>query len=194
MIEGRGRRFRSVLCARLMGLVVLATGLCPRTGFAQVEVSAGLLVVPEPSVGGSQIGPMVSAVGSSDVLGLPLFLELGVARTDFASLGQNYHHNHYLFALGAEWFPTRGTTRLGLRFGLGAYGELETVETDPPSPGGGGWVETVVPGLVLERDLGGGRRVVVRLADSILGPWFAVLDPAEYGVEHRFLFVLGIRF
>ncbi len=106
----------------------------------------------------------------------------------------NYHHNHYLFTLGAEWFPTRGTTRLGLRFGLGAYGELETVETDPPSPGGGGWVETVVPGLVLERDLGGGRRVVVRLADSILGPWFAVLDPAEYGVEHRFLFVLGIRF
>ena len=82
----------------------------------------------------------------------------------------------------------------GLTFGLGAYGELETVETDPPSPGGGGWVETVVPGLVLERDLGGGRRVVVRLADSILGPWFAVLDPAEYGVEHRFLFVLGIRF
>ena len=177
-----------------MGLAVLATGLCPGTGFAQAEVSAGLLVVHEPSVGGSQIGPMVSAAGSSDVLGLPLFLELGVARTDFASLGQNYHHNHYLFALGAEWFPTRGTTRLGLRFGLGAYGELETVETDPPSPGGGGWVETVVPGLVLERDLGGGRRVVVRLADSILGPWFAVLDPAEYGVEHRFLFVLGIRF
>ena len=194
MIEGRGRRFRSVLCARLMGLVVLATGLCPRTGFAQAEVSAGLLVVHEPSVGGSQIGPMVSAAGSSNVLGIPLFLELGVARTDFASLGQNYHHNHYLFALGAEWFPTRGTTRLGFRFGLGAYGELETVETDPPSPGGGGWVETVVPGLVLERDLGGGRRVVVRLADSILGPWFAVLDPAEYGVEHRFLFVLGIRF
>jgi hypothetical protein len=177
-----------------MGLAVLATGLCPGTGFAQAEVSAGLLVVHEPSVGGSQIGPMVSAVGSSNVLGIPLFLELGVARTDFASLRQNYHHNHYLFALGAEWFPTRGTTRLGLRFGLGAYGELETVETDPPSPGGGGWVETVVPGLILERDLGGGRRVVVRLADLILGPWFAVLDPAEYGVEHRFVFVLGIRF
>jgi hypothetical protein len=52
----------------------------------------------------------------------------------------------------------------------------------------------VVPGLILERDLGGGRRVVVRLADLILGPWFAVLDPAEYGVEHRFVFVLGIRF
>ncbi|HIF06116.1 MAG TPA: hypothetical protein EYQ64_03970 [Gemmatimonadetes bacterium] len=194
MIERRGRRLRSVRSAQLMGLAVLATGLCPGTGFAQAEVSAGLLVVHEQSPGGSQIGPMVSAVGSSNVLGIPLFLELGVARTDFASLRQNYHHNHYLFALGAEWFPTRGTTRLGLRFGLGAYGELETVETDPPSPGGGGWVETVVPGLILERDLGGGRRVVVRLADLILGPWFAVLDPAEYGVEHRFVFVLGIRF
>ena len=194
MIERRGRRLRSVRSAQLMGLAVLATGLCPGTGFAQAEVSAGLLVVHEQSPGGSQIGPMVSAVGSSNVLGIPLFLELGVARTDFASLRQNYHHNHYLFALGAEWFPTRGTTRLGLRFGLGAYGELETVETDPPSPGGGGWVETVVPGLILERDLDGGKRVVVRLADLILGPWFAVLDPAEYGVEHRFVFVLGIRF
>ncbi|MDH3207143.1 MAG: hypothetical protein OEO79_11060 [Gemmatimonadota bacterium] len=177
-----------------MALAVLAAGVCPEPGFAQAEISAGLLVVHKPSVGGRQIGPIVSASGSRDVLGLPLFLELGVARTDFSSLGQNYHHNHYLIALGAEWFPTRGTSRLGLRLGLGAYGELETVETDPRSSGGGGWVETVVPSLVLERDLGSGRRLVARIADSLLGPWFAVLDPSEYDVEHRFLFMLGIRF
>jgi hypothetical protein len=137
---------------------------------------------------------MLSVVGSRDVLGLPLFLELGAARTDFASLGQDYHHNHYLLALGAEWFLTRGTSRLGLRCGLGAYGEFETVENDPPSGGGGGWIETVVPGLVLERDLGSEKRLVLRLEDAILGPWFAVLDPGEYSIEHRLLFVLGIRF
>jgi hypothetical protein len=173
---------------------VLATALCPSAGFAQAEVAAGLLFIPDASVGGSQVGPMVSASGASDVLGFPLFLELGVARTDFSSLGQDYHHNHYLLALGVEWFLTQGASRLGLRFGVGAYGEIETVETDPPTPGGGGWVETVVPGLVLERDLGEGRRLVVRMADAVLGPWFAVLDPSEYSVEHRFLLVLGVRF
>jgi len=161
---------------------------------AQAEVSVGLLVVHEPSLGGRQIGPLVSASASRSVLGLPLFLEASVARTDFNSLGQNYHHNHYLLALGGEWFLTRGTTRLGLRIGAGAYGELETVETDPPSPGGGGWVETVVPGLVLERELESGRRLVVRVSDAVLGPWFAVLDSSEYGIEHRFQFVFGVRF
>jgi len=128
------------------------------------------------------------------VLGIPLLVEACVARTYFTSLGQNYHHNHFLFVLGAEWFPTQGTTHLGLRLGLGAYGEYEIVETDPPSPGGDSWVETVVPGLILERDLGGGRRLVAGLADFVLGPWFAVLDPGEYGVEHRLRFTLGIRF
>jgi hypothetical protein len=176
-----------------MGFALLTAVLWPSASFAQVEVSAGFVVVHEPSVGGRQIGPMISAAVSRSVLGLPLFLELGAARTDFASLGQNYHHNHYLVALGAEWFPKRGTTRLGLRLALGAYGELETVETDPPSRGGGGWVETVVPGLILERDIGGGRRLVVRVEDAVLGPWFAVLDPSEYHIEHRFLFLLGLR-
>ena len=182
------------LLRRGIGLAVLATALCPQAAFAQVEVAAGLLFVPEPSVGGSQLGPMVFAAGSGDVLGIPLFFEVGVARTDFSSLGQNYHHNHYLIALGAEWFLTRGTNRLALRMAVGAYGELETVETEPATSGGGGWVETLVPGLVLERDLGDGRRLVVRLADSVLGPWFAVLDPSEYSVEHRFWLVLGVRF
>ena len=185
---------RTSVRARLIGFAVLAIAVWPRASIAQGEVSAGLLFVPDASLGGSQAGPMVSAVGSSDVLKLPLFLELAFGRTDFVSLGQSYHHNHYLVALGVERFLTRGTSRLGLRFGLGAYGELETVETDPPSPGGGGWVETIVPGMVLERDLASGRRLVVRLSDAVLGPWFAVLDPSEYSVEHRLLLVLGIRF
>ncbi len=178
----------------LLGLALVCAAGNPAAGAAQTEVSAGLLVVHDPSVGGRQVGPLISAVGSTSVGGIPLFIEAGAARTDFASLGQNYHHNHYLFALGTEWLPTRGTTRLGLRIALGAYGELETVETDPPADGGGGWVETVVPGVVLERDLGSDRTVVLRLADSILGPWFAVLDPAEYDVEHRLIVLLGLRF
>ena len=193
MIKGLRCRDRCG-AADLLGLAALSVVLCPGAAVGQVEASAGLLVVHAPSIGGRQIGPLLSVSGSSSALGLPLYLEVGGGRTDFASLGQNYHHNHYLVALGAEWFLTQGTTRLGLRFGLGAYGEFETIETDPPSPGGGGWVETVVPGVVLEHDIGGGRRVVVRLADTILGPWFAVLDPAEYGIDHRFLVLLGIRF
>ena len=187
-----GRRVRRL--ARFLACAGLVAALCPGMALAQAEVSVGLLVVHEPSLGGRQVGPLVSAAASRSVLGLPLILEASFARTDFTSLGQNYHHNHYLLALGAEWFVSRGTTRLGLRFAVGAYGELETVETDPPSPGGGGWIETVVPGLVLERELENGRRIVVRVSDAVLGPWFAVLDPSEYGIEHRFQFLFGVRF
>ncbi|MBT8478323.1 MAG: hypothetical protein KJO06_05350 [Gemmatimonadetes bacterium] len=195
-LRGGGRRALAGRAVRLVWIVTLSTLLCPGKTVAQVEVEvgAGLLMVHEPSVGGRQIGPLVAVSGSSSVLGVPLYLELGAGRTDFASLGQNYHHDHYVVSLGAGWSLTQGATRLGLRLGLGAYGELETIETDPPSAGGGGWVETVIPGLVLEHDIAGGRRVVLRLADAILGPWFAVLDPAEYGIDHRFMILLGIRF
>jgi len=160
---------------------------------AQGEVSIGLLMVPEPSVGGAQFGPMVSVAASGADFGWPLFFEAGLARTDFTSLDQDYHHNHYFLALGAEWFPTQGTTRVGLRVGLGAYGEYETVETDPSSSGGDNWVEAIVPGLILERDLGR-RRLVMALSDFVIGPYFAILDPEEYGIEHRIRFSIGMRF
>lgn len=179
---------------RTMGFVVLAAVLCPMASHAQVEVAAGLVVAPGTGPDGTQVGPLVAAAVSRDVLGLPLFLELGAARTDFTSLDQDYHNNHYLLAAGGEGFVTRGTTRLGWRLGVGAYGELQTVESDPPSPGGGGWIETVLLGVVLERELGSGRRFVVRLSDAVLGPWFAVLDPSEYSVEHRALLLIGLRF
>lgn len=192
--NGYQRRGWSARDVCIVVMVALMTVLCPRAEAAQVEASAGLLFVPEASVGGNQVGPMVSVTGTSDVLGLPLFLEVGVARTDFASLGQNYHHNHVLLSLGAEWLLTQGSTRLGFRVGLGAYGEFETVEGDPSVSGGGGWVETVIPGLVLEHELGGGKRLVARVSDAILGPWFAVLDSDEYSIEHRLMFVLGVRF
>ena len=187
-------RCRSTRYVREIGLLLLAMSLNPTYAGAQLEVSAGMLVVPRPSVGGTRVGVVASAAAARGLLGVPLLLETSIARTDFSSLGQNYHHNHYLFVLGAEWFATHGTTRLGLRLGLGAYGEYEVVETNPASPGGSNWVEAVVPGLVLARDLGGGRLLVLGLSDFVLGPFFAVLDPEEYGVEHRVRLTLGTRF
>ena len=96
--------------------------------------------------------------------------------------------------LGAEWFPVRGTTRVGLRLGLGASGEYEIAETNPASPGGDTWTEAVVPGLVFARDLPPGKRLTVGLSDYLLGPFFAVLDPEEYGIEHRWGITVGLRF
>jgi len=142
---------------RLIPVLLLAFALGPSWAAGQGEVSVGVLWVPQPSLGETQIGPLLSAAVSGRELGLPLFFEASIARTDFASLGQDYHHNHYFLQLGTEWFPTQGTTRLGFRVGLGAYGEYETVETNPSQPGGDNWVEAVIPGLILERDLGEGR-------------------------------------
>jgi hypothetical protein len=132
---------------RVILFLLLAFSIGPSWAAGQGGVSVGLLWVPQPSLGETQVGPLLSAAVSGDELGLPVFFEASMARTDFASLGQDYHHNHYFFQLGAEWFPTQGTTRIGLRLGLGAYGEYEIVETEPAQPGGDNWVEALTPGL-----------------------------------------------
>lgn len=179
---------------RLLGIgpLLLVFGLAPVGVHAQGEVSVGALVAPEPGPGGTQVGPALS-VSTAGMLGLPVFLDVGIARTDYTSLGQDYHRDHYFLMLAADWFPIQGTTRLGLRLGLGAYGEYETVE-NPSSPGGDNWIEAAVPGLILERELAGGRRLVVGLTDYLLGWYFAVLDSSEYSIEHRLRLMVGVRF
>jgi hypothetical protein len=161
---------------------------------AQVGVSAGVLVVPEPSVGSRQVGPLLSGAVARHVAGIPLYLQASLARTDFTSLDQDYHDTHWLFVLGGEWFPIEGPTRVGVRLGLGAHRESQTVESTPPTPGGTNWIEAVVPGVSLERVIPGGGRLVLGLSDVVLGPWFAVLDPSEYGVAHLVLVTVGLRF
>ncbi len=191
--EGRELRGRSAWVPRAVGLLMLLAASSPVWAAGQVVISTGVLVDPNPG-DSRRVGPLMSVGLSSGALGFPLYLEASVARTDFTSLGQDYHHNYSFFMLGTEWFPVQGKTRFGMRLGLGASGEFEVVETNPPSPGGDNWIEAVVPGLVLERELGGGKRLVVGISDFVLGPWFAVLDPSEYGVEHRWRVMMGLRF
>ena len=183
---------RVALTLGLLAFLSLAGAVAPTDASAQIQLSTGLFVHPSPSIGSTRVGPLVSLVVSTNSVRLPLFLEGNVARTDFSSLGQDYHHNYYLFALGATWFPTEGATRLGVRLGIGAAGEYEIVEADS-SPGGDGWVSAVVPGLVLERDLRGRLRLVASLTDYVLGPINAILDPEEYGIGHRILVSAGVR-
>lgn len=180
--------------AWLLGGVLLATSLTSTIAAAQVEVAAGVLLAPEPGPDGTRFGPALSVGVSGATIGLPLYFEAGYARTDFTSLGQAYHDNHYSLILGAEWFPSRAATRVGLRLGAGAYGERQVVETNPPSPGGNNWIEAVVPGLVVEHGLGGGRRLIVGISDFLLGPYFAILDSSEYSIEHRIRVTVGLRF
>ena len=172
----------------------LALGLLPCAAAGQVEVSTGVFVEPKPSVGSTRAGPLLAVAFSTGALGIPLFVEADIARTDFTSLGQDYHHNHTLLTLGTEWFPFQGPTRMGVRLGLGASREVEIVEANPPSPGGDNWIETIVPGLVVERRVGGGRSLVLGVSDYVLGPFGAVLDPQEYGVAHLITVTVGVRF
>lgn len=180
--------------AAALALSLLFICLPPSQATAQVTVSTGVLIDPEPSVGSTRGGPLLSVAFSTGALGIPLFVQADVARTDFTSLGQDYHHNYTLLTLGTEWFPFRGKTRVGVRMGLGAVGEFEVVETLPSQSGGDNWIEAVVPGLVVERRLGGGRSLVLGVSDHVLGPFYAVLDPEEYGVAHLITVTAGVRF
>lgn len=159
----------------------------------QVEASAGVIIAPNP-VSGSAIGPSVGAT-----LPLPgpagfLVVDVGAARTDFTTLGRSYHDDHLLVALQGQWSPIRGDTQFTVRVGVGAYGEFQTVETDPPRGGGDNGYETVAAALSLSRALASGTRIVLTLSDILLGPVNALADPEEYDLEHRLRIHVGLRF
>lgn len=46
----------------------------------------------------------------------------------------------------------------------------------------------------MERRLPGGKHLVLNVSDYVLGPYFAVLDPDEYGVSHLITVTVGVRF
>jgi len=174
-------------------LALLLLAFTPGSARAQVDIAAGVLVVPGVGVEGSQVGPAVS-LGAYPWSGAPVFLEASAARIDFVSLGQAYHNNHLLLALGIEWVPRTGSTMLGFRLGLGAHRESQVVESDPPRGGGTNWAEMVQPAVSVVHELSQGRELVVSISDAVLGPFYAVLDPQEYGVTHRLRLMLGLRF
>ena len=179
---------------RRSAIGVLACLACiPSSVTAQVEVTAGVLVLNDPVVEGTLAGPTLALSASLAVAGVPVLFEAGVGRTDFTSLGQDYHNDHYFLAVSGQWEAIRGCTGLAFRLGAGAYGEYQTVETDPPTGGGDNWSEIVVPGVMLTRAISSETRLVLTLSDAILGPVDAILDPDEYAVEHRLRIMLGLQ-
>lgn len=183
------KRRRIAAALLLSGMIGLPTNVT-----AQLEAGAGVMFAPEPGPGDTRVGPMLAVVTSLGSLGVPLLLEAGIGRTDFTSLGQDYHNNHYALAILVQWQPVQGPTTLALRLGLGAYGEYQTVETDPPTGGGDNWAEMVTPSVTLTRPLTTNTRLVLTVADALLGPFYAVLDPEEYGIEHRVRVMVGVQF
>ncbi|MEM7415846.1 MAG: hypothetical protein AAF389_10150 [Gemmatimonadota bacterium] len=184
-----GRRHR---CAGL-ALCVLALSVTPARASAQIEVSAGLLVAPDAGMDGTPVGPALAARTRIPGFGA-LSVEAGWARTDFTAVGRDFHNDHFVAHLSHEWRLIRGPTVVGVRFGVGAYGEFQTVESDPPTGGGDNWFETVVPEIVLARAIAPNRRIVISVSDAILGPVNAVFDPSEYSVEHRIRLLVGLEF
>ena len=185
---------RRTIRDRTSAIGVLACLACiPSSVTAQVEVTAGVLVLNDPVVEGTLAGPTLALSASLAVAGVPVLFEAGVGRTDFTSLGQDYHNDHYFLAVSGQWEAIRGRTGLAFRLGAGAYGEYQTVETDPPTGGGDNWSAIVVPGLILTRAISTETRLVLILSDAILGPVDAILDPGEYAVEHRLRIMLGLQ-
>ncbi len=176
----------------------VATGLLacwawiPSSAAAQLEASAGLLVLADPVVDGTQLGPSLAVSASLSSLGLPALLEFGVARTDFTVLGQDYHNDHYFLTAVTQWQVAEGSTSFAFRFGLGAYGEYQTVESDPPVGGGDNWAETAVAGAILTHEIAPGVRVLLTLTDALVGPFNAAFDPDEYSIEHRVRIAIGV--
>jgi hypothetical protein len=161
---------------------------------AQFEIAVGGLAELGRGPDETRFGPLASIAMVGGPLPKPVRIGVSVARTDFSLFGQDYHDDHYHFFAGGEWSPMTGATQIGLQLQIGAYREIQTVETDPPRPGGDNWIETVSTAIVLERQVSDNRSLVFTLTDVVLGPWFAVLDPSEYGVEHRLHLTVGLRF
>jgi hypothetical protein len=159
-----------------------------------VEVTAGVVLVGEIASTDERIGPVISVTLGTGALGFPLLLEGAVSRIDFTSFGEPFHRNYGFMTLGTEWLPVQGPGAVGLRLGVGAAVEDDISEDDPTFFSSNNWAEAVVPGLVLKRTLASGRQLVLTISDHILGPFNAVLDPEEYGVEHRVRVLFGVRF
>jgi hypothetical protein len=177
----------------LLAAVAVLVGT-PRATAAQFELAAGALVASDAVVDGPLVGPALSLVASLARVGVPAVVELGVARTDFSSLGRDYHDDHLWIAVLAQRRLRHGATGLALRLGAGAYGEFQTVEGDPPTGGGDNWFDTVIAGVVVTRLLGDGRELVFSFSDALLGPTNAIFDPSEADVQHRFRILVGVRF
>ncbi len=166
----------------------------PARGQLDVEVTAGVLAVGEIASAANSVGPVVSLTIGSGALGIPVLLEGAVSRIDFTSFGEPFHRNYGFMTLGTEWLPVQGPVAVGLRLGLGATVEDDISEDDPTFFSSNNWAEALVPALVLRRTLASGRQLVLTVSDHILGPFNAVFDPEEYGVEHRVRVLLGVRF
>lgn len=170
----------------------------PKKAEAQFEVSAGVIAVKELSPGGAssslRLGPSAAVSASFAQLGVPLLLEVGVARTDFEDFERAYHNDHLFIATHAQWEVVKGSTGLALRLGLGLYGEFQTVETDPPMAGGDNLYEMIVPGIALTQAIGSDTRLVLGLSDTVISPLNLVFDPEEASIEHKFRVLAGVQF
>jgi hypothetical protein len=172
----------------LLAAWVMAAG--PMGASAQVEVMAGAMVADSDSP--ARAAPFVSLTLGLPVV--PLLFEAGVGRADFNSFGEDFHRHYGMFFLGGEWTVVRSGVDVALRLGLGALVEDDINEDDPAFRSSNNWVEAVVPALVIRKPLASGRAMVFTVSDHVLGPFNAVLDPDEYGMEHRLRILLGIRF
>lgn len=179
---------------RVLGIAVWAAALVwtPAATSAQVDVSVGMLVAPDPGRDATPGGPVL-AVSMHVPSFRSLVLEAGWGRTDFTVAGRDFHDDHIMAHLSREWRVGRGPTAMGIRVGLGAYGVLQTVESDPPTGGGDNWFETIVPALVVTHAIAPRRRLVISVSDAILGPVNAILDSGEYSVEHRVRILIGLE-
>ena len=166
----------------------------PACGQLDVEVTAGVLAVGEIASAANSVGPVISLTLGTGALGIPVLLEGAVSRIDFTSFGEPFHRNYGFMTLATEWLPVREPVAVGLRLGVGASVEDDISEDDPAFFSSNNWAEALVPALVLKRTLASGRQLVFTISDHILGPFNAVLDPEEYGVEHRVRVLFGVRF
>lgn len=173
----------------------LALGLGPRAAGGQsLEWSVGALLLLDTEFSdGTEVGPgLFATVTVAPRRTLSYFGLVSAARTDFRVASDELHRNFGSAAVGLRLSTQSEGPRVGLTLGLGLVAWDDVSETDPGFRSSANAEEMLLPGAEVSLPVGSSWRLTLSARDQFTGWWFAVLDPDEYGVNHRIVFSLGM--
>jgi hypothetical protein len=182
---------------RLIGWgIVLALAMPPVCAAGPVAWSVSPAVFVDAAFStGSIVGPAVE-LGAEVASGhrVAYGLALGFARTDFRVGPDALHRDFATASLGARLKMWGVRPSVGLTLGAGVVVWDDFSETDPDFRSSAHAEESFVPGVDLRVGMGESWGVTAFAKAQVTGWFYAIIDPSESGIQHRFVLGAGVYF